>query len=62
MAANILEKLGSSGVTITCTLASLTSGSSRESTVVDNTSNLFQDALVQISVKTGVREQSQLGI
>lgn len=37
---------------ITCTLASLASGSSRESNSVDNTTNLYLDALVQVKVKT----------
>lgn len=36
---------------ITCTLGSLASGSARESTVVDNGSNLFLDAIVNLSVK-----------
>jgi hypothetical protein len=44
---------GTSGQAITCTLASLASGSSRASTAVDNTSNLFLDAMVQIGIKTG---------
>lgn len=44
---------GSSGQTITCTLASLTTGSARSAAAVDNSSNLFLDALVQIQIKSG---------
>lgn len=37
---------------ITCTLTSLASGASRSSTVVDNTTNEYLDALVGLTVKT----------
>jgi hypothetical protein len=42
-----------SSTTFTCTLASLTSSATagRESTVVDNSSNKYLDALVQMNVK-----------
>ena len=42
--------------TITCTLASLASSATvgRSCTAVDNTSNLYDDALVTLSIKTGV--------
>lgn len=48
---------GSNGQAITCTITSLTNGSSasgagRSSVAVDNTSNEFLDALVQVKVKT----------
>jgi hypothetical protein len=43
---------GSTATAITCTLASLASAAARESNWVDNTSNLFLDALVQVKVKT----------
>jgi hypothetical protein len=36
---------------ITCTLASLAGGSARESTALDNTSNLFLDVLVYVACK-----------
>lgn len=39
---------------ITCTLASLASAASRESATVDNTTNLYLDALVQVKVQTNV--------
>lgn len=42
---------GTTGQTITQTLASLASGSSRESTAVDNRTNLWVDALVHVTIK-----------
>lgn len=51
--ASIKNAYGSNNQTITITLASLASGSARQSTAVDNTSNLFVDALVQVKIKTG---------
>lgn len=48
---NIKAEFGSS-TAITCTLASLASAGSRQSTVVDNGTNKFIDALLNISVKT----------
>ncbi|MHB2015318.1 MAG: hypothetical protein ACYCW6_00060 [Candidatus Xenobia bacterium] len=39
--------------TITCTLASLANGSSRQSAVVDNSSTLYDDALLSLIVATG---------
>ena len=44
---------GTTHQTITVTLASLASGSSRESTLIDNTTNVYLDALVQAKIKTG---------
>lgn len=44
---------GAQNQALTITLASLASGSARESTVVDNTSNKFLDALVQLKIKAG---------
>lgn len=40
-----------SSSSITCTLASLASASARESTVIDNGTNLYVDALVYLAVK-----------
>jgi hypothetical protein len=42
-----------SDAAFTCTLASLTTGSARQSTAIDNSSNLYLDALVQLRIKTG---------
>ena len=55
MAGNILNKYGTNnqGITITLnTLASSTVFVGRASTAIDNTTNLFQDALVVLKVKT----------
>lgn len=49
---DIKTKYGTAGVAVTITLASLASAAAagRESTVVDNTTNLFLDALVMLQV------------
>lgn len=51
-----------SAATITCTLTSLANGSARESTVIDNTSNLYQDALLRIQSKGAASGTSVLEI
>jgi len=38
---------------ITCTLASITTGQGRRSAVVDNSTNLYDDAMVHVAVKPG---------
>lgn len=43
---------GAAATAITITLASLASAGARESNTVDNTSNLYLDALVQLRIKT----------
>lgn len=53
MAQTIKPLYGTGGQAITVTLASLGSGSARASTAVDNTTNLFVDALLQVKVKVG---------
>lgn len=50
--ANVLEVFGTNNQVITCTLASLASAGAREGVVVDNTTNLFLDALVMFKFKT----------
>lgn len=51
MAGNITNLYGTSNQSITITaMASLTTNSQASSAAVDNTSNLWQDALVQVSV------------
>src|SRR4029077_7688738 len=55
MAGNILNKYGTNGQAITCTLNTLASSTvfvGRGSLVVDNTTNLFQDALVVLKIHT----------
>lgn len=53
---------GTSGVAITCTLASLAAASYRQSAVVDNTTNLFEDALVQVTLKTTASAGATLSV
>jgi hypothetical protein len=50
--ATIKEALGTDAQGITITLASLASGAARESSVIDNVTNLFLDALVEVKVTT----------
>lgn len=45
-----IKSLYGTSTSITITLASLASGSSRESAAVDNTTNLFLDALVYLAI------------
>jgi hypothetical protein len=52
---------GTSNQTITVALASLTNSSARASTAVDNSTNLFLDALVQLKVKTGASGTTATG-
>lgn len=49
----VKELLGTSNQAFTITLTSLADAAARESTVVDNSSNLFLDALVFFIIKTG---------
>jgi hypothetical protein len=47
---SVKEAFGSSNQAITITLTSLANGSAQQSTVIDNSSNLFLDALVAVNV------------
>lgn len=58
---DIKIKYGTGGQTITITLASLASGSAQESTALDNATDLFLDALVQIKLKSGASSTSSTG-
>jgi hypothetical protein len=53
---------GSNNQSITCTLASLANNGQRASTAVDNTSNLFETALLAIKVKSGASGVSATGV
>jgi hypothetical protein len=55
------KSLLTSGNAITITLASLASAAYRQSTVIDNTTNLYLDAMVQLSIKTGSTGTSATG-
>jgi hypothetical protein len=59
--ASIKEAFGTSNQTITCTITSLANNGQRGSTVVDNSSNLFTDALVTVRVKTNSSGTSATG-
>ena len=61
MAGNLLTKYGTTGQAITITVTSLTTGSQRQSTAVDNSTNLFTDSLVQVTVKTAGSSTSATG-
>lgn len=59
--ADIKQKFGTSGVAMTITLASLANAASRESTVADNTSDLFMDVKLTVQVKTNAAGTSATG-
>lgn len=61
MAADIKIKYGTSNQAITVTVASLTNTSARESTVIDNTTNVFLDALVFVLLKSPAASTSAAG-
>lgn len=58
---NIKALYGSNNQAITCTLASLANSGQRSGLAVDNTSNLFLDALVQIKIKSNAAGTSTTG-
>lgn len=53
MSSIIKPSYGTQGVAVTCTLASLASGSAREATALDNSTDLYLDVLVMVKTKTG---------
>lgn len=59
--ADIKLAFGTNGQTFTCTLASLANTSARQSTEIDNSSNLYQDVLIMLKVKTGASGTSTSG-
>lgn len=61
MAGNLLNQYGTNNQTITCTFNSLTNNSARASTVIDNTSNLWVDALVQLIISSPTASTSATG-
>ena len=60
--ATIKTSYGTNNQTITCTVASLTSTSVRSSAAIDNTTNLYLDAVVQVQIKTAAAATSTSGI
>ena len=61
MAGDIKNKYGANNQTITITLASLGNGSERQSTAIDNSTNVFQDVLVFVKAKSGASAVSAAG-
>jgi hypothetical protein len=59
--ADIKIKYGTTNQAITCTLNSLANASARASTVVDNTTNLFLDALVEVTLVGAAASVSAAG-
>lgn len=62
MAGDIKAKFGTSNQTITLTIASLTNNSARQSTAVDNATNVALDALVFLKVKSGGSGTTSTGV
>ena len=62
MAADVKVKYGTASQSITCTITSLGNNGQRQSTALDNTSNLFLDALVFVTVKSAAASTSATGI
>lgn len=52
---------GSNNQAITCTITSLANNAQRASAAIDNTSNLYLDALVQVKVKSAAASTSATG-
>ncbi len=61
MAGNITQKYGTANQAITCTMTSLASAAYRQSTVIDNSSNLFQDVLITVKAKANASGTSATG-
>jgi hypothetical protein len=59
--ADIKSKYGTSNQAITCALASLANNGARSGAAIDNTTNLFLDALVQVKVKSGASSVAATG-
>ena len=55
------EQFGTQAQSITCTITSLANAAARQSTAIDNSSNLFFDALVSVKVKTASSSTSANG-
>lgn len=60
--ASILTAYGSSNSSITITLTTLADSAARQSTAIDNSTNLFLDALVFLKLKSGASSVSATGV
>ncbi len=61
MATTFKSQYGSSNQAITCTITSLANNGQRSAAAVDNTSNLYLDALVQVIIKSNASGTSATG-
>jgi hypothetical protein len=61
MANSIKIQYGTQGQAISISLANLATGSARQSAEIDNTSNLFTDALIFLRIKSGASGVSTTG-
>lgn len=61
MAGDLQTKYGTSNQAFTITIASLANAAARQSTAIDNSSNLFLDALVFVKVKSAAASTSATG-
>lgn len=62
MATGDVKQAFGSKATVTVTLASLANGSARESTVIDNTSNLYADYLLRVKTNGQSSGTAQLNV
>lgn len=60
-ASDVKSKYGTQGVAITCTIASLANTAARSCLAIDNTANLYLDALVQIQITSAAAATSSTG-
>ena len=58
---SVKEAFGTNNQAITCTITSLTTTSQRQSTAIDNTTNLYLDALVFAKIKSGASGTTATG-
>jgi hypothetical protein len=61
MATDIKSKYGTSNQAVTVTLASLANNGARSSAAVDNSTNCYLDALIQLVLKSGASGVSSTG-
>jgi hypothetical protein len=61
VAGDIKNKYGTSNQALTLTIASLANNGQRQSTSVDNSSNVFQDVLVFLKIKSAAASTSSTG-
>lgn len=62
MAGDILNKFGTSGQSLTITMAGVVANAGRESTAVDNSSNKWVDAQLVVKIRTGPSGTSSTGM